>query len=171
MANGVVQSVAPAAAEGGYWAAMLPDHRPRRALLLGFGGGTLTHLLAARYGTVPTVGVDDNPTVVTLARNAFGPLPPATQLVLADALRFVGGCAGAFDYVAVDLFRADLVPRGTFGLPFLRAVRTALMPGGHAVFNLFQDPRTASRIARLEAVFRIERAVRVGDNRVVHCRA
>ncbi len=171
LVNGVVQSVAPAAAASGYWAAMLPAHRPRRALLLGFGGGTIAHLLTARFGDVPIVGVDAEPAVVAVARTAFGPLPPALQIVIADARDLVHGCAGRFDYVAVDLYHGADVPRGLFGQPFLRGVRAALTHGGLAVFNLFRDTHTERRLERLTRVLRVERQARVGDNVLVHCRA
>src|SRR5438132_6811579 len=70
MVNGVVQSISPAdvLTDGGYWAAMLPDIRPRRALILGLGGGTLAQLLQSRWGAVAIVGVDDDPEILSIAR-------------------------------------------------------------------------------------------------------
>jgi spermidine synthase len=170
LVDGVVQSVAPDYAGDGYWAAMLPAHRPRRALLLGLGAGTVAHLLVRRFGPLPVVGVDDDPAVVALARGAFGPLPAGLQIVLADARRFVQGCAGRFDYVAVDLFHGHDVPAGVFGQPFLRAVQAALTPAGTAVFNLFRDRHEERRLARLGRVMRVERVARVRQNLLVHCR-
>lgn len=171
LVNGVVQSVAPESAAGGYWEAMVPEVRPRRALLLGLGGGTLAHLIVARFGPVPVVAVDDDPAVVKLARSAFGPLPDGVQIVLTDAFRFVAGCAGRFDWAAVDLFHGGTMPRGVFGQPFLRAVRAAVGPNGRAVFNLFEEAGTDERVERLATVWRVERSVHVGANRVVHLHA
>lgn len=170
LADGVVQSVAPSAAAGGYWEAMLPDHRPRRALLLGVGGGTLAHLLVGRFGPLPIVGVDDDPRMLSLARAVFGPLPPGVDLVLADAFTFVARCAGRFDYVAVDLFHGGRPARGVTGQPFLRALREALMPGGHVVFNLFRDAHTARRLRRIARRLTVTRVEHVRDNVVVHAR-
>ena len=101
--DGVVQSVHPDLAAGGYWAAMLPEVRPHRALLLGFGGGTLAHLLVRRFGAFAIVGVDHNPEMLAAGRRAFGLPPAGVQLVVADALTFVDGCPGRFDFVAVEL--------------------------------------------------------------------
>jgi spermidine synthase len=171
LVGGVVQSVDPGSAAGGYWPAMLPDVRPTRALLLGLGGGTVAHLLAGRFGSIAIVGVDDDPRVLHLARSAFGPLPDGTQLVLADALSFVRGRPRVFDYVAVDLFHGDRMPRGLFARPFLRALQRTLTPRGVATFNLFRDQRTAGRMAHIGAVMAIERSVIVGMNVIVHCRA
>lgn len=170
LVDGVVQSVAPAAAAGGYWAAMLPAHRPRRALLLGLGGGTIAHLLTTRFGSLPIVGVDDDPDVVRLGRTAFGPPPPTLAVVIADVRTFVHGCAAHFDYIAVDLFHGDQMPAGAVSQPFLKAVRAALTPRGIVVFNFFRDARTERRIARVRRVFDIERVERVRDNLLVHCR-
>jgi len=170
LADGVVQSVAPTAAAGGYWEAMLPEHQPRRALLLGVGGGTLAHLLIGRFGPLTIVGVDDDPRMLSLARAVFGPLPPGVDLVLADAFTFVARCAGRFDYVAVDLFHGGRPARGVTGQPFLRALREALVPGGHAVFNLFRDAHTARRLRRIAQRFTVTRVEHVRDNVVVHAR-
>ncbi len=170
LVNGVVQSVAPAAAGGGYWEAMLPAHRPRRALLLGVGGGTLAHLLVARFGPMPIVGVDDDPAVVALARSAFGPLPPSLDIVLADAITFVEGCRGRFDYIAVDLFHGAQPPRGVVSAPFLKALEAALLPGGLVVFNLFRDARVERRVGRVGAVLRVVETTNVRDNVLVRCR-
>jgi spermidine synthase len=170
LVDGVVQSVAPQCAAGGYWEAMLPSHPPRTALLLGFGGGTLAWLLASSSSPERIIGVDYDPEMLALGRAVFGPLPGCVQLVLADARTFIAGCTGRFEYVAVDLFQGERVPRGVFGLPFLRGVRRALCPRGRAAFNLFDDARAAARQERLRAVFSIERTVRVGDNLIVHCR-
>jgi spermidine synthase len=149
---------------------MLPEHPPTSALILGFGGGTLARLLAERHGPSRIVGVDSDPRVLELGRVTFGPLPCSVQLIIADALSVIHGCAGQFDYVAADLFQGERVPRGVFGRPFLRAVRHALRPRGRAAFNLFDDQRLPDRMERLQKVFAIERTVRVGDNRIIHCR-
>lgn len=170
LVNGVVQSVAPAAAAGGYWEGMLPANRPGRALLLGLGGGTLAHLLVRRFGAVSMVGIDDDPAVVALARSAFGPLPPSLAVVLADAFAFVAGCRERFDYIAVDLFHGARPPRGVVSTPFLKALKAAAAPGGLLVFNLFRDTHAERRLARIRTVLRVVEEVRVRDNVLVHCR-
>src|SRR5947209_4224427 len=71
--DGVVQSVV--VTDGplgpGYWPLMVPDVRPRRALILGMGGGTIAHLLMRRFGVLPIIGIDIDPRVVQLASSAF----------------------------------------------------------------------------------------------------
>jgi spermidine synthase len=172
LVDGVVQSIAPedGLADGGYWAAMVPDDRPRRALILGLGGGTLARMLQARWGDPLIVGVDDDAAVLDLARE-MGWLPrDGIDVVLADAFEYVQTCDAHFDYVAVDLFRGERLVGRAFGKPFLRRVRSLLEPRGRLVINLFSDLRLIGRLARIEAFFEIRQQIGVGGNVVVHAR-
>jgi spermidine synthase len=174
LVDGVVQSVQVDGPQigRGYWPAMLPEERPRSALILGLGGGTIAHLLTLRFGPLPMVGVDDDAGVLALGRERFG-LDALSHLrvELGDAYAFASACRERFDLVVVDLFRAGEVPRDVTATPFLRDVRRLLAPGGLATFNLARDGRAASRIHRLGKVFLLEKQVLTGFNVVVHCRA
>jgi spermidine synthase len=172
LVDGVVQSISPAdgLATGGYWAAMLPRVRPRRALVLGLGGGTLVRLIQARWGDrVSIVGVDDDAAVVETARSV-GWLPEAgLELVLADAFAYVQACTTRFDYVAVDLFRGHHLVGRIFTKPFLRRVRALLEPRGWLVVNVFRDAREQSRRERITALgFDLRACTYVGGNVVLH---
>src|SRR5262245_15843961 len=112
LVDGVVQSISPedGLVTGGYWAAMLPPQRPSRALILGLGGGTIARLLHMRWGDdVHVVGVDDDATIVDMARAAGWLAMPRLEVVFADAFDFVRDCPDRFDYVAIDLFRGEQV--------------------------------------------------------------
>ena len=170
LVDGVVQSISPedGLVDGGYWAAMVPDNRPRRALILGLGGGTLARLLQARWGEPLIVGVDDDAAILDLARE-LGWLPlQGVDVVVADAFDYVQTCAAHFDYVAVDLFRGERLVGRAFGKPFLRRVRSLLEPRGRVAINLFSDRRLMDRVARIETFFEIRRQICVGGNVVVH---
>jgi spermidine synthase len=174
LVDGVVQSISPddGVASGGYWAAMLPLSPPRRALILGLGGGTLARLLQARWGTDLTlVGVDDDPAVIETAR-AVGWLPlPGLEVVIEDAFSYVWRCAERFDYIALDLYRGERLVRQELSKPFLRQVRALLEPSGRVAINLFKDTGRVRRLERIGAIFEVERLVEHGGNLVVHARA
>src|SRR4051812_30708017 len=107
LVDGVVQSISPqdGLAAGGYWAAMVPAERPKKALILGLGGGTLAQLLLTRFGDdVAIVGVDNDPAVLHLARSAGWMPSRGLDVVVADAFEYVQACEDRFDYVAIDLF-------------------------------------------------------------------
>jgi spermidine synthase len=172
LVDGVVQSISPedGLVDGGYWAAMVPDDRPRRALILGLGGGTLARLLQARWGDPLIVGVDDDPIVLELAASA-GWLPrQGLEVVVGDAFEYVQTCHERFDYIAVDLFRGERLAGRAFGKPFLRRTRSLLMPHGRLAINLFSDRRLVDRVARIATFFEIRQQVGVGGNVVVHAR-
>jgi spermidine synthase len=172
LVDGVVQSISPAdgLVDGGYWAAMVPDDRTQRALILGLGGGTLCRLLQARWGDLHMVGVDNDETILETA-NAVGWLPPCgLEIVRADAFEYVQSCRQSFDYVAVDLFRGERLAGRAFGKPFLRRVRDLLEPHGRLAVNMFRDHRAPYRIERLRAFFDIRDEVGVGGNVIIHAR-
>jgi spermidine synthase len=172
LVNGVVQSISPedVVAEGGYWAAMLPDIRPRSALILGLGGGTLAQLLQSRWGAERIVGVDDDQEILGIARD-IGWLPrQGLEIVVADAFAFVQTCHERFDYVAVDLFRGERLPGRAFGKPFLRRLRSILVPHGRLAVNLFSDMHVFLRVARISAFFDIREQIAIGGNMVIHAR-
>jgi spermidine synthase len=170
LVDGIVQSISPedGLASGGYWAAMVPDDRPKRGLILGLGGGTLARLLHARWGTFPIVGVDDDPAILDLAREV-GWLPAeALEIVIADAFDYVQTSHARFDYIAVDLFRGEQLVGRAFGKPFLRRLRSLLEPRGRVAINLFTDIRVLTRVARIATFFDIRDQRGVGGNLVVH---
>ena len=172
MVDGTVQSVL-ADDPDGYWSRMVPTVRPRRALLLGLGGGTIARLLHDRFGDVPTVGVDNDQGVVDFAHELLRDLPDV-EIVHGDAFAYVEAAAERgehFDFAAVDLYQGDQMAHGVVGRPFLRGLRTLLEPRGTVAFNLFHERRVEDRVRRIERVFRpLSREV-VGKNLVLWCRA
>ena len=168
--GGVVQSVEPIAGELGYWGAMVPDVRPRAALLLGLGAGTVAHLLTRRFGPLPIVGVDENERAVAIGQAELGLTLPHLEVVIADAFAFVAGCRRRFGYIGVDLYRGAVMPHGVLARPFLRRLAALLEPPGIVVFNLFASRRLPEQVHRLERVFRVVRRVAVHKNVVVHAR-
>jgi spermidine synthase len=169
--GGIVQSVAVESADraDGYWWDMLPDVRPRRALLLGLGGGTVARLLRDRFGDVSIVGVESDARVLELARATLLVDVPM-EFRLADAHEVIACEEPGYDYVCVDLFQGERVDRRICGRPFLRQLQRIVSRGGTVCFNLFRDKRTAASIARIARVLRVTRQVECGKNAVVHTR-
>jgi spermidine synthase len=175
LVNGVVQSISPAdgLAGGGYWAAMVPSLPPKRALILGLGGGTLGRLLQARWGEqVQIVGIDDDVAIVETAR-AAGWLDDRSSIrvVYADAFDYVRDCQERFDFIAIDLFRGEQLVGRAFTRPFLRRLRSLLEAPAMLAVNMFFDLRAPVRIARIEGLFDVRERVTVGGNVIVHARA
>ncbi|MBI4212778.1 MAG: hypothetical protein HY534_00545 [Chloroflexi bacterium] len=148
---------------------MLPEARPRQALLLGLGGGTVASLLVRRLGPVPILAVEKTTAVVDLAYQAFS-LPRDIEVVLADAFDYVLELERSFDYLAVDLFENGAVPARVFGTPFLRRLKRLTNPGGLIAINFFKDGRSDAHRHRLERVFPRVQVVPCEKNLVALCR-
>lgn len=170
--DGVVQSVAvPESSQpSGYWPLMLPEARPRSALLLGLGGGTIAHLLVRRFGPVPITAVENDTEVLRLAPEAFGLMALGIDLIPQNAFDFVGATAGPYDYIAVDLFSDGRVSARIFGRPFLRRLKVLASPGGLVAVNFFRDRRALAHQHRLARVFPRVNILESGKNLVAHCR-
>jgi precorrin-6B methylase 2 len=170
--SGAVQSVLwqPGMALDGYWEAMLPPICPRRALLLGLGGGTIANLLAARCPEVQMVGVERSAEVLTLARERFGlDALGNLEIVTGDALVVIDAIAGPFDYISLDLYVGGAIATGALNAPFLRTLAARLAPDGSLYANLVVTRQLERQIHRLERVFRIMERIAVKDNVVVRC--
>ncbi|HLZ23262.1 MAG TPA: hypothetical protein VKQ30_14180 [Ktedonobacterales bacterium] len=161
---------------GGYWGLMLPPGCPRRALLLGLGGGTVAKLLARRCPDVAMVGVERDVEVIALARSEFG-LDGLSHLTIveADAFAWVAEHApgapdapGAFDLICLDLFEAGRLTLGTLATPFLRQLALLLAPEGTLTVNLMVTARTPDQLHRLRRVFALRRELRLRGNLVAH---
>jgi predicted O-methyltransferase YrrM len=166
---------------GGYWGLMLPPGCPRRALLLGLGGGAVATLLARRCPDVAITGVERDPTVIAIARQEFGldALPHLT-IVEADAFVWMEACAGdpqlisddepreRYNLICVDLFEAGRLAMGTLTTRFLRQIAALLTPGGVATINLMVTGRTNEQVHRIERVFTIQRNLRTRGNLILH---
>ncbi|MGZ6388292.1 MAG: methyltransferase domain-containing protein [Ktedonobacterales bacterium] len=158
---------------GGYWGLMLPPGCPRRALLLGLGGGTVASLLARRCPDAEIVGVDNDPEVLAVSRSDFGlDELPHLRVELADAFAWVAEHVasepGTFDLICLDLFQAGRLTLGALATPFLRQVAVLLAPGGMVTVNLMVTARTTDQVHRLERVFTPRRELRLRGNLVVH---
>jgi predicted O-methyltransferase YrrM len=158
---------------GGYWGLMLPTRCPRRALLLGLGGGTVAHLLARRCPGVAIVGIERDAEVLAVARADFGlDAIPHLEIVEADAFSWVSQHSdaepGSFDLICLDLFESGRLALGALATPFLRQIGALLATGGVLTVNLMVTGRTPEQIHRIERVFAIQRRLRLRGNLVVH---
>jgi SAM-dependent methyltransferase len=158
---------------GGYWGLLLPLDCPRRALLLGLGGGTVARLLARRCPGVRIVGVERDAEVLAVARADFAlDEIPGLEVAQADAFAWAeqhaGSEPGSFDYICLDLFQGGRLALGALATPFLRQLAALLAPGGVLTVNLMVTQRTPDQIHRLERDFTIQRQSRLRGNLVLH---
>jgi len=177
LVGGVIQSIGidgTTLADRGWdiWDALVPDTRPRNALVLGVGGGTVIKLLYERFGAIPIIGVEKDPDILELARNEFGLARlPNVELIQGDAFAYLMTCRQRFDVIVVDLYVADRLAHGVLAHTFLRDVAQHLTPEGIAAFNFICTRGLDTQLHRLNRVFHIIGTCDIQRNTILHCRA
>jgi len=124
---------------------------PRRALLLGLGGGAMArHLAAYLPECTPTI-VERESVVRELARRHFR---FEGKVMLRDARRVVAERSAAYDVLLVDLYDADGAAR--LGAQFWRDCAGSLAPGGALAINWAEfvgQSRVESELREIAQVF------------------
>src|SRR5260370_10251112 len=75
--------------------------KPRSALLLGLGGGTMMRFLSAYFPDCALTIIEHDPAVLALARRHFH---VDHAIELADAVEFVAATEARFDAIFVDIY-------------------------------------------------------------------
>lgn len=171
--GGAVQSVGPVdcLAWGGYWASMVPPFKPERMLVLGLGGATVPRLLVHRWGEgTSIVGVERDPGVLRVARDAGWLDIPGLTVVEGDAFGYLRETPERFDCIGVDLYEGPRFAPRAASAGFLRAAAEHLIGRRWFVLNLYAGggALTRARFQRITAVFAPRHIVSVGPNVVVH---
>ncbi len=121
--------------------ALFVNPEPRRVLIVGLGGGSLSRALAKAIpqATIDTVEID--PAVVNVAKNYFGYEPNAKQRIFVeDGRAFIERAhrqGRQYDLIMLDAFDVDYIPPHLLTRQFLQHVYAILTPGGVLVANTF----------------------------------
>ncbi|MBL8010891.1 MAG: hypothetical protein JNJ64_09805 [Flavobacteriales bacterium] len=152
-----------------------PGRGPDRALVLGFGAGSVASILHQELlHPVRIVGVDGEPLMLKLADLQRRPFDRnRVTLEEADAFTWAGSCRQQpFPLVVVDLFVELDVPETAAGDPFLDDLRRLTASDGLLVVNTIpHDEMTRSRSERIASGLRlrfgnVEERTLEGVNRV-----
>ncbi|MGH7230038.1 MAG: spermidine synthase [Nitrospiraceae bacterium] len=110
---------------------------PKRALILGHGGGSLAKWLAQRWPELALDTVDVDPSVAEAAKQYFAYTSPQEHHVyVKDARLFLRTTAEQYDIIWLDVFARQLIPFHLTTQEFFRDVRSHLRPNGVLAVNL-----------------------------------
>lgn len=129
---------------------------PRRATLLGLGGGSLAKCLLHLYPGCKVQAVELRAQVAAVARDFFAlPQDPRMRVAIADAGAYLAERHKPNNLIFADLFQADTMDAQQSDTKFLDACRAHLAPKGVLVANIWHsDPRlTADAEAAVSEVF------------------
>ncbi|MEO1751901.1 hypothetical protein [Thiofaba sp. EF100] len=116
--------------------------KPRRALILGMGGGALARSLLAAFPKLEIDAIELRPAVVRAAREALGlPEDPRLAVHIMDAAEFVRNApASHYDLILTDLFDAQGMVPALGEAAFQQECVRILAPRGALASNLWRYP-------------------------------
>jgi spermidine synthase len=135
-------------------AAIYPE-APRKILMLGLGGGSISTYLGRFLPEAAITTVEIDPGVITAAKSYFG-------LRETERLRYRAGdgrvvlnrSSELYDLILLDAYRGGYVPFHLLTREFYTLVKQRLAPGGAAAFNVHDGSKLyASTIRTLGEVF------------------
>jgi spermidine synthase len=110
---------------------------PKRALVLGHGGGSFAKWLAQYWPDLDLDVVEFDPVVVRMAEDYFSYRPSSRHHVyVRDARAYLNGATEMYDLIWVDAFARHLVPFHLTTQEFFSDLRKHLTPDGVVVVNL-----------------------------------
>ncbi len=118
--------------------------QPRRALIIGLGGGTIPSFFHRRLPEMEIDVVEIDEVVVEVAKAYCGFSEDEKLRVHVDDGRdFIEKCSHRYDLIILDSFDAKSIPEHLATAEFLQSVRAALSPDGIVVSNVWG--RTVNR--------------------------
>jgi spermidine synthase len=128
---------------------------PKRILMLGLGGGSISTYLGRfmREAEITTVEID--PGVITAAKTYFGLRESERMRYRAgDGRVFLNRNSELYDLILLDAYRGGYVPFHLLTREFYALVKQRLAPGGAAAFNVHDGSKLyASTVKTLAEVF------------------
>jgi len=110
---------------------------PKRGLIFGHGGGSLTKWLAQRWPELELDVVEFDPVVVRMAEEFFSYRPPPQHHVyVRDARVFLNATNRTYDLIWVDAFARHMIPFHLTTEEFFWELRAHLAPNGVLAVNL-----------------------------------
>jgi spermidine synthase len=119
--------------------------QPKRALVVGLGGGTIPSFLHKHYPRAVIDAVDIDPDVVDVAKKYFGFREDKyVRAYVEDGRSFIERQRGIYDIVFLDAFSSDEIPYHLATREFLQAVRNSLTADGIVAANVWS--RASNRL-------------------------
>jgi spermidine synthase len=135
-------------------AAIYPE-APRKILMLGLGGGSISTYLGRFMPEAAITTVEIDPGVITAAKTYFGLRENDRMRYLAgDGRVFLNRNSELYDLILLDAYRGGYVPFHLLTREFYSLAKQRLAPGGAAAFNVHDGSKLyASTVKTLGEVF------------------
>lgn len=153
---------------------LLAIDNPKKVLVIGLGGGTMSNALHQLYPGIEVDNVEIDPAVLNVARDYFGFFENENiRSYVRDGRIFIKRALlkkQQYDWIILDAFNGDYIPEHLLTKEFLEEVKSALAPDGILTANTFSISELyAHESATYQAVFDHFYNVRQDDsgNRII----
>ena len=135
--------------------ATIYPEQPRRILMLGLGGGSISGYLGRFMPEAAITTVEIDPGVITAAKTYFGLRETERMRYRAgDGRVFLNRSNELYDLILLDAYRGGYVPFHLLTREFYTLVKQRLAPGGAAAFNVHDGSKLyTSTVKTLGDVF------------------
>ncbi len=125
-----------------------------KVLILGFGTGSIAHILHKLFGITNILGIEKDEVLVRWTQEFFrDKFPPSTKILRQDAFRFLRETSENFDYIFVDLFIDSLLPEALLQTKNIEEMLSRLRNNGIIVINsLFLDKNSRNQNLRMKEI-------------------
>jgi spermidine synthase len=139
-------------------ASLLFNPQPKRILIVGLGGGTMSNTLAQLYPESKIDNIEIDPAVITVARDYFDFLESdKIKTYTQDGRIFIKRALlkkKTYDWIILDAFNGDYIPEHLMTKEFLQEAKALLNEGGILSSNTFSlSELYAHESATYKAVF------------------
>lgn len=113
---------------------------PKRALLLGLGGGGILHYFHHQFPQAHLTAVEIDPVMIDLAKKYFHISDLTVSIHQADATEFISQTTReSFDAIIVDCYLGSQIPQSLQSNEFLQDLSRVLTSDGTITFNRLND--------------------------------
>ena len=115
--------------------------KPKSAIVLGLGGGSIIHSLRNFDAAIKLTAVELRPAVIELAKRYFQlPIGKKLNLINDDAIAFLAaGDHKKVDVIFADIYTAKGVETGQLSPVFLEQCTNLIKPNGYLVLNCWKE--------------------------------
>lgn len=123
-----------------FFAGIFFNDRPRRALMIGLGGGGFNHLFNAAFTSATLQTVELDPMALELAQKHMAFTPnDHNRVAIADGRQYVRKSKEKWDWVILDAFQGSYIPFHLKTKEFYEEIKRILSPGGILITNLHSN--------------------------------
>ncbi|WP_372761803.1 spermidine synthase [Pseudoalteromonas sp.] len=127
------------------FASLLLIENPKKVLIIGLGGGTLSNTISELYPAATITNIEIDPAVISVARNYFAFQESDKVTAKAqDGRIFIKRAAlkkQQFDWIILDAFNGDYIPEHLLTKEFFTELKSVLADGGVVAANTFSSSK------------------------------